>query len=701
MSSPNNGYNPQQQALIDAPVTSPVIGVAGAGTGKTTTILARTERILEEYQTGNILLITFTRAAATDLRKRLEAELTAKREQEEFPFDADGNAMVPKPWATDIRRVMVGTFHSIISGYIRRHATEIGLEPNFSIIDENSTYIMFRNLVEASAEHQKELSAWALEPNEKKLMKKHYTLLSNTVSALINMARPEELMSGKFTEDTLYHLSKTHKSISEENVSQVAEFCYRLFKESIIDGQRTNTVTYDQVLFLGYLMVQGDLLKEEKESLIHTIVDEYQDTNLLQDTFIRYLSEGKLTIVGDMDQSIYEFRGGRPSLIMEHAKDASIYNLSYNYRSYQPILDAANRVIKHNETGGSIRADLQAVQKMDGNYGGITFTVSEIDKLESGQIVQFLKDYHNRGIAWSDMAILLRSRMTLPSISRALTEAHVPVNDTTKFADFMKSDVMVDTLNFLKVFVNPKDIYAFLGIIDRPKQGIGPAAIAKLQAYADKHHQGLVEYLLSANVKELTPALKKKVSNFMTTYGSIMENNENENVSLSILVGYIFEAFGYEKWLMGLKDKDRYRRDLITLKGMIRDFEEDYAKEHPKHTLYDLANEFVFNMSAVSSREEKKDGVCITTVHNAKGLEWDHVFLLGLEQENFPGNRLTDEEDLESERRLLYVAITRAKKSLHLFASQKRITSDKELSPSQFIEELEIPPTYALQREGV
>ena len=700
MSSANSKYNSQQQALIDAPVTSPVIGVAGAGTGKTTTILARTERILEEYRTGNILLITFTRAAANDIRNRLEAELTYRRESSYLPFDTEGNPSGDHSWATDIRRVTVGTFHSVIANYIRHHATEIGLEPNFSIIDEKSTNIMFQNLAEAKDEYINALMKWALEPNEKKLAKKHFDLLFSTVSTLVNTAPPEELMKGQFSKDTLYRLSKTHRTITEENAAEVADFCYRIFKDSIVDGQRTNTITYDQVLFIGYLLAVNDKLQEEKKALIHTIVDEYQDTNLLQDAFIRYLAGEKLTIVGDIDQSIYEFRGGRPSLITEHAKEAEVYNLSYNYRSYQPILDTANQVIHNNETGEEIRADLTAIRKMDGQYGGITFTVSETDRLESAQIVKFIKEYQEKGVAWSDMAILLRSRMTLPSISRALTEAHIPVYDTTKFADFMKSEVMVDTLNYLKIFINPKDIYAFLGIIDKPKQGIGPKTIAKLQSYADKHHQGLIEYLLSKNTKELTPALKKKIEKFVKTYESVMDSNDTMEVSLTILVGYIFESFGYEKWLMGLKDRDRHARDLITLKGMLRDFEKEYAKDHTKPTLYDLANEFVFNMSSVSTREEKKDGVCITTIHNAKGLEWDHVFLLGLEQENFPGMRLMDEEDLESERRLFYVAITRAKKSLHLYAAQHRITSENDLTPSQFIGEIGVTPTHALRQGG-
>lgn len=692
-----NRYNEQQIALGNAPITKPVIGVAGAGTGKTTTILARTKRILQEYPTGNVLLITFTRAAANDLKKRLEEELAGPRpfddpDPNSLPFDDEGPA-----YAHDTRRVTVGTFHSVIGNLIRRHATEVGLEPNFSIIDENSTNIMFRNLAESEEQRLNRLMAWALEPNEKKLAKKHFNLLASTVSALVNTADPKELATGQFSKDTLYRLQKTHRTITMENAEDVAGFCYEMFKASMVDGQRTNTVTYDQVLFIGYLMITGGLLEEDKNLYIHTIVDEYQDTNMLQDEFISYFAGENLTIVGDVDQSIYGFRGGRPTLITEHAKHAEVYNLSYNYRSYQPILDVANRVIRNNVTGQGIRADLSAMQEDPDGKCRITFTISDYDKQESEQIVEFIKDYHERGVPYHDMAILIRSRMTLPSISQALTRANIPVYDTTKFADFMKSEVMTDTLNFLKVFTNPKDIYAFLGIIDRPKQGIGPTTIAKLQEYATKHNQGLVEYLLSKEIKELTPALRKKIEKFVTTYESVIEGNDSTDITLEALVGYIHQSFHYEEWLMGLKNKDRYKRDLITLRGVIRDFEEEYRKENKNPTLYDIATAFVFDMSAVSTKEEGKGGVCITTVHNAKGLEWGHVFLLGLEEENFPGTKIEDQEDMESERRLLYVALTRAKETLHLYAAKHRITSDKEFTPSRFIGEMGINPTHALR----
>lgn len=680
-------YNKGQQALIDAPADHKAIGVAGAGTGKTTTILARTKRILTENKTGNVLLITFTRAAANDMKTRLDLELNPR------PFD-DPAALPFQDEAPfiDMRRIMSGTFHSVIGTFIRRYAVDVGLSPNFSVIDENSTKIMYRNLVEANPLYVNFLTKWAMQANDKKLGKKHFDLAANTASMLVNAATPSELMDGHFSDVTLYQLSKTHRTITEENVGEVAEFVYKLFKESIADGKRTNTITYDQILFIGYLMAQADMLANERQAFIHTIVDEYQDTNPLQDAFIRYFAGERLTIVGDVDQSIYGFRGGRPTLILDHAKEAQVYNLTMNYRSGQDILNTANRIISHNKIGSTIRKDLEAGRD-NPHPGVVDLTIATDDRAETAQIIRDIQELRSHGAEWPDIAILIRSRMTLPEISRELTRAKIPVFDTTKYADFMKSDVMVDTLNFLKVFVNPKDIYAFMGVIDRPKQGIGPATLAKLQEYADKRKMSLVEYLLSKDVKDLTPALKKKIEKFVKTYESVFEAQENNHIDLEHLVGYIFKSFGYEEWLMGLQNSDRYKRDLITLKGVIKNFEEDFHKTHKNPTLFDVANAFVFDMSSVAVREEDKNGVCITTVHNAKGLEWKYVFLIGFEQENFPGTQIVDDEDMESERRLAYVAFTRAKDMLRIFASQNRICyGDQKLTPSSFITEADLTP---------
>lgn len=667
-------YNPQQQALIDAPITTPVVGVAGAGTGKTTTILARTKRVLDEYSTGNVLLITFTRAAANDLRLRLVND-------EEHA-----------------RRVIVGTFHSVIGKLIRDHATEVGLASNFTIIDEKSTHIMFRNIIESNTKHMDAVTKYFLAPNEKKLGAKHFTTVSNLVSILVNTSYPEELMSGEFSSETLKRMQKAHYFVTENNVKSIVKLLHTIFIDSVNDGHRTNTVTYDHILFIGYLMVKKNMLKTFSESLAHTIVDEYQDTNMLQDEFIKHIAGSKLTIVGDIDQSIYEFRGGKPTLISDHAQTAKVYNLSNNYRSYQPILDLANNVIRYNQTGQDIREALSAMRNNDTEYGGITLSASLSDTYESNDIIKRIKFLHDvKEVPYNKMAILIRSRMTLPSISKALAQAKIPVYDTTKYADFMKSEVVIDILNYFKVFTNPKDVYAFLGIINTPKQGIGPTRIQELQEKAASHNLGVVEYLLSSFTEELTPKLKEKVAKFITTYQHIIDINDDDDFTLSDLFEHIIHSFDYVKWIDGLKDNAKLNRDLITLRGLIKEFEEEYYANNQKTTLFDIANAFVFDMTA-TTREDSSDGVCLTTIHNAKGLEWEHVFLIGLEQENFPGQQMVDEGDLESERRLMYVAITRAQNSLHMYVCQNRITSKGDLTPSVFIEEMNLAATHILDK---
>lgn len=670
-------HNDQQLALINAPVDSRVVGVAGAGTGKTTTILARTKRVLEEYETGRVLLITFTRAAANDLRLRIGEEVDDDK---------------------DVSRVMVGTFHSIIGNIIRDNATSVGLDTNFTIIDEKSTQIMYRNIIESNQDFESRVSNFVLAPNEKKLGAKHFNAVAHLVSVMTNTSHPEEMMTGKFSDETKYKLQKAHFSVYEKNVDMVTDLLYEIFTASVKDGHRTNTVTYDHILFIGYLLIQNNMLEPFSDSLAHTIVDEYQDTNMLQDAFIQHVAGDKLTIVGDVDQSIYEFRGGKPSLITDHAKQAQIFNLSYNYRSFQPILNLANNVIAHNQTGKEIRDGLKSMRDTDNNAHQLVLTASAHDSLESEDIIKRIQHLHDYdGVPYDEMAILIRSRMSLPSISHALARARLPVNDTTKYADFMRSSVVTDILNYFKVFSNPKDVYAFLGIINTPKQGIGPAKIKILQSHAENHKMGVVEFLLSSYTEELTPALRKNVENFVNTYQDIIDLNDDVEFRLTDLFDYILSAFKYENWVDGLKDNAKLKRDLITLRGIIAEFEEEYYEEHEESTLYDIVNAFVFEMTA-TTREESVEGVVLTTVHNAKGLEWKHVFIIGLEDENFPGTMVKDEDDLEAERRLMYVALTRAQDALYLYVSQNRVTSNKELTPSRFVQELGMPATHILKR---
>ena len=663
-------YNQEQQQLIDASLTHKVVGVAGAGTGKTTTILGRTQRVLKEFKTGKVVLITFTRMAANDMRQRLMRQLNEK----------------------DARRVTVGTFHSIIGQLIRENAVNIGLQPSFSIIDENSTNVMYQSIIENNDTYFDLFTEWFIgpegnpfDPKHTKLLKADFKKFSGAISTMVNTSYPDELMTGQFGDETKNRLSKI-LGYPSEMMDALLPTYHAIFKDSLALGRETNTVNYDHILFIGYLMTKSGMLDTYSESIVHMIVDEYQDTNLLQDAFVRAVGGNKLTIVGDVDQAIYEFRGGKAELIDEHAKEAEVINLTLNYRSFQPILDIGNTIIQKNKSGKDIRKPLRANREFGEEFGGILQTHALFDKQESDHIISRIKFLMSKGVSTNDIAILVRSRMSIASINMALQKSKIPINDTTKFADFMKSDVMRDTLNFIKIFTNPKDIYAFMGILDRPKRGLGAKAIQTLQENAANHALSVVEYLLSEHIAELTPAMRKKVQSFVDVYQTLIDP-DNQHMSLPDMVTYVLNETGYVTWVNGLKNNETHKRNLEILKGMVADFTREYDDQHANYTLFDIANAFTFEMTS-SIRQEDKDGVTIATIHGSKGLEWKHVITLGMEQENFPGKKVVDDADMESERRLMYVAVTRAKDSLWLCQSDHRITyGDQELTPSQFLDE--------------
>lgn len=683
-------FNKEQQALIDAPLSGKVIGVAGAGTGKTTTVLGRVRRILNEIKTGNIVLITFTRMAAQDLQKRLRITLNEQ----------------------DMRRVRVGTFHSTIGALIRDHAVSVGLQPSFSVLDETSSKVMIRSVIENNDAFLSAITDVLVgpdgvprDPKHKTLIKRDFNKIAMDISTVVNTAYPKELMTGVFGEETLVRLSKQlgydqdllqYGTLPEgDNLPQpFVRTLYDIFKESLMLGRQTNTITYDQILFIGYLMTQTDILNAFKDSIVHMIVDEYQDTNLLQDAFVRHIGGDHLTIVGDIDQAIYEFRGGKAELLEEHSREGTVINLTLNYRSHQQILDAGNAVIDYNESGRGIRKPLRAFRNNDGSFGGLLALKSDDDHKEADIVIQRIQFLHSQGVAYKDIAILVRSRMAIPAINQALGKTKIPVNDTTQFADFMKSDVMTDTLNFIKIFTNPKDIYAFMAVLDRPKRGIGPKAVQTLQLNAAEHGLSVIEYLLSDHIKTLTPGLRNKVSDFVTVYETLTDE-EHQHMAFPDMVDFLLTQTGYKAWAAALKNSDKYDANFTILEGMVEEFDKEYAKSHENYTLFDIANAFTFEMTG-SIRQEDIEGVNIATIHGSKGLEWSHVFVIGMENELFPGTRLVDQADMESERRLMYVAATRAKDSLWLCGSRHRIAyPNGELSPSQFLQEIgELPERY-------
>lgn len=668
-------YNEEQQALIDAPIDEIVIGASAAGSGKSTTLVGRARKILKSYPSGNVMLISFTRNAADELRDKLSETLTDD----------------------EMKRVITGTYHSIMSRFIRAKAIEVGLNPNFSIVDESSTKVLYRRLLENAHEYTELFRKWMLKPTDyqdgKSLGKTEYGRIAGTLSSLVNNAHPTNLLTGKFDKDVYARLRNQDFNFARLNkveAREVVEALYNIFKESIEHSRETNVITYDMILFVSYLMAQNGLLDSFKQTIIHTIVDEFQDSNYLQDAWVQAIAGTRLTLIGDVDQSIYSFRGGRPEIMDEYTKVYKVYNLSTNYRSLQEILDIGNRVIAINTEGQSSRKPMKAHRTPEG-LKAIKWYETADDSQEAEHVLNTIKALHEQGgIAYEDMAILIRSRAALPILKQKLSAAQLPINDTTKFADFMKSEVMVDMMNFLKIMTNPKDIYAFMATLDRPKRGIGAVALKKLEGNAAKHEQSLVEYILSDNIDELTPALKKKVQAYSTVYNELIQHNKDMNLQQA--VEFLLERTGYLTWIDGLKDKQRYLGHVEMLHQVVNEYMTKYEEEQgdQEYTLFDIATNFTFDMAS-SVKEEHPEGVTIATIHGAKGLEWKVVFVVGVEDGVFPMRN--NPEELQDERRLMYVATTRAKDILLYYTTNRRVAVQRpELEPSELMLETGLSP---------
>lgn len=670
--------NEKQQALVDAPVKQLTIGAAMAGTGKSTTMVARAQKILTAYPSGNLLIISFTKLSARDLRNKLKASLTNEQ----------------------MRRVITGTFHSVMGQIIRDNALAVGLQDNFTIIDESSANTLYKRIIEPKLGVDQELDeflySWVsdnIPAHPIKFTAREMNIIISSIGSLINMATPSELDRGVFSTKTLERFRKSHRRTyniaSSNQLRKIAEFCYDIFKESLIEARKANVITYDQILFIMHLLVNSnkDILGGFKKSLIHTMVDEAQDTNALQFEFIDYIAENSLTLVGDIHQSIYSFRGGRPDIFLEYLNKGVVYPLLVNYRSFQPILDHGNNLIKHNSEGRDYMFDMDAAIKTLNGFGGVVYKEFMDDRKEADTIIKYIQALHANGINYSDMAILVRSRMALGLINKELQISKIPVNDTTSFADFMKSDVMVDMLNFLKILVNPKDIYAFIATLDRPKRGIGDVALKKIELAAVKRELSIIEFILSDYITDLTPGLQNKVAVYRDVYLELL--NHNKDFNLEQAVEFLLEKTGYRAWTRGLKNGERYEKNINTLFKLVDEFSEEYYAAHENATLFDTVNAFTFDMESYV-KEETPEGVTIATMHGAKGLEWDYVFLPSLENSSFK-MMSRDDQDYQSERRLMYVALTRARKGLLCTSARNRVTSDTPMEPSEFIREAKIP----------
>ena len=597
----------------------PCLVLAGAGSGKTKVL---TERIIKLIEDGvspqNILAITFTNKAAKEMKDRISLKL-----------DNVAN------------NIFVGTFHSFGLKIIRENFRELGFERNISIIDKEDMNSIIKKIL-------KEYNV------DTKLVPIKYVINK------ISFAKNENLTPEEY--------SKFMKGYVDETVIKV-------FTKYISVLKSNNSVDFDDLLLLPLQLFKNNktILDKYQEHYKYILVDEYQDTNTVQYDLCKVLASKykNIFVVGDIDQSIYGWRGANYENILNFEKDykeAHLVILEENYRSTKNILDAANSVVKHNVK----RKEKKLISTKDlGEKIKYIRCYSEID--EAKEVVEEIKKLVLSGKKYSDIGILYRTNAQSRVIEEALLKENIPYKVVGSYYFYNRKEIK-DLIAYLTLIYNPKDNESLERIINVPKRKIGNKTIDKIREKANDAGISMFEAIKDGSALDFKNLILKLI-------------DESKNLNLPDLIDQILNLSGMKNELetMGDLDSEIRLENLEEFKSIAFAFEE--------RGIYSL-EEFLENIALVSDfgqYKEVDDCVNVMTLHSAKGLEFDVVFLTGMEENVFPHFRSMDNEDeLEEERRLCYVGITRAKEKLYLLNAKKRTLFGRTdmNSPSRFVQEI-------------
>ncbi|MDB4894607.1 MAG: ATP-dependent helicase [Firmicutes bacterium] len=636
------GLNPhQQEAVVHG--RGPLLILAGAGSGKTRVLTHRIAYLVEQgVSPWRILAITFTNKAAAEMRERV-AELVG-------------------PQAKDI---WVSTFHSACVRMLRRDIERLGYAKNFVILDGSDQQAVIKDCLK-----QLNLSDKQFQPG--------------AVLGTISAAKNEMLDPSTFAAKA--------KDYYQQQVAQV----YRRYQERL---KANNALDFDDLLGLSVRLLDEfpDVLAYYQDKFEHVLVDEYQDTNHVQNRWVFLLAAKKrnLVVVGDDDQGIYSWRGADISNILEFEAqypDARVIKLEQNYRSTGNILGAAFEVVRRNvgrkdkkiwtdQGPGDKVMRYAATDEHDESY----FIAGEIEKLVSRGF-----DEGDR-LTYQDIAILYRTHAQSRAFEEVFVRKSIPYGIFGGLKFFERKEIK-DVLAYLRLTANPADTIAFRRAIGVPKRGVGPASIDKVVDYAEQWNVPVASVALDCTmVPGLSAAYRTKVEAF----GALIEELTNMSVYLSVaeLVDEVLTRSGYREEVEADPSLEGAGRleNLDELKGMAMEFEMPTGEDAEGLTQLDAFLATAALMTDIDKVAEGQDKVTMMTLHSAKGLEFPVVFLVGMEEGVFPHSRsLTDEEQMEEERRLCYVGMTRARRRLYVSSAACRTLWGQANynSPSRFLQEI-------------
>jgi len=612
--------NESQSAAVKQ-IEGPVLILAGAGSGKTTTIISRLAYLIEEVgiPASNTLTLTFTNKAAREMKER---SLNMMEKSGAYP-------------------PLLCTFHKFGLLFLKFNIHLLGRQNNFVVIDTD---------------------------DKKRIIKK------------INSELPIPLIASEISryKNSLMSPDDAYKQAELFSYKQIAE----VYREYEIYLKENNLVDFDDLIALTYKLLDEnpELAQKTSQKYQYIMIDEYQDTNELQLKLIQKLctTHNNVCVVGDDDQSIYGWRGAHIRNIMEFDEDfagAHIFKLEENYRSRAPILKVANALIEHNRS--RLGKKLIATR---GSGDDVTILNSNDENEEARKIAAKIQKLLDSGVSASEITILYRVNVLSRSIEEGLNRSGIAYKLVGGLRFYDRAEIK-DLISYIRIITNNHDDFSFKRIVNKPKRGLGKASVDKIELAAHAKGSSIFEYLKSVDLKELEALVKKKNAATLKSFVADIENVARvARESTYEFIDLLEDTFHLKDIYINMQDGQERILNMDEFYGLFRDF----IKNNPEATLDEFLNELT-----LQSDQDQVEGesIYMMSIHASKGLEFEHVFVIGMEEGFLP--LVGDGSDLEEERRLGYVAFTRAKETLTLSHAKSRFYKGRrsDLAKSRFFNE--------------
>lgn len=637
------GLNPEQVQAVQN-TNGPLLVIAGAGSGKTSVLTRRIAYLVREHRVApwSILAITFTNKAAREMRDRLE--------------------LLMGPAASD---VWATTFHAMCARILRRDIEQLGFKTSFTVLDDSDQVAVVKRILKDMNKDIKKYEPRAI-----------LSAISDHKNALRTAAQARDLA----------------KSVYEELVGDV----YLTYERNL---KTNNALDFDDLIMKTVELFRKvpDILNFYQNKFHYIHVDEYQDTNHAQYVLVRLMAEKQrnLCVVGDSDQSIYGWRGADMQNILDFERDypdAVVVRLEQNYRSTKTILDIANKVIRNNKA----RKDKNLWTAGDvGEAAGIVACQDE--RIEASFIANQIEGLTKQGKSYQDVSILYRTNAQSRVIEEMLLQRGIPYRIFGGLKFYERREIK-DILAYLRLIANPTDDVSLIRVINVPKRGIGDGTLEKLRAFANAYGQSMYDVLPQANQAGVGNRFAASLRDFAELVDSL--NQMKSYLPLTELVEELYKRSGYAQALKAEPSLESEARleNLNEFLSLTKEFDARWSESTREGAL----EQFLTDVALVSdadlnggnpevSAQTDENKVVLMTLHSAKGLEFPVVFLAGMEDGIFPHLRaLNSDEEMEEERRLCYVGVTRAMEQLYLTTCSQRIIFGeiRRYTPSRFLAEM-------------